>query len=90
MSNTYSKVVRSHVSWRGERNITYKGVETLLEEKPRRENTKRTIFATCGIRLLQMILEPDIGRCASKDVGSPRRVDCETPHWLERRTKHYL
>ena len=37
-----------------------------------------------------MVLELDIKRCASEDVGPPREVDCEIPHRLEKRTKHSL
>ena len=29
-------------------------------------------------------------RSASKDAGPERRVDCEIPHWLGRRTKHFF
>ena len=50
-----------------------------LERKPQR-----------GLGLLQMILEPDTGRCASEDVGPPRGVDREIPHRLERGMKHSL
>ena len=38
-----------------------------------------------GLVLLQMVLEPDIERCA---VGPSREVDYEIPHQLKRRTKH--
>ena len=54
------------------------------------KGSKRTIFASSGLELLQMILESVIRRCANKDVGSPKRVDCEIPHWLERGAKHSL
>ena len=37
-----------------------------------------------------MVSEPGIEQCASEDVGSPRGVDCEIPHRLERGTKHSL
>ena len=50
---------------------------------------KRTILARCGLWLLQMVSEPDIGRCASEDIGLPKEVDCEIPRWLERGTKHF-
>ena len=53
-----------------------------------RNGSKWTIFASGGFRLLQMVLEPDIGRCAREDVGLPRGVDCEIPHRLEGGTKH--
>ena len=73
--------VRSHISWRGERNILYKGVETSsyqtrfknLEGKPERESPKRTISTSSGLRLLQMVSEPDTGQCANKDAGPQRR-----------------
>ena len=51
---------------------------------------KQTISVGGGLGLLQMISEPNTGWCANKDVGSPRRVDCEIPHWLEKETKHSL
>ena len=28
--------------------------------------------------------------CVSEDVRSPIKVDCETLHWLDSGTKHYL
>ena len=64
-------IVRSHISWRGERNIAYKGVETSpkLEGKPGRESLKRTISARGELRLLQMVSEPDTGRCVSENTG---------------------
>ena len=37
-----------------------------------------------------MVLKPDTGRYASEDAGSPRGVDCEIPHRLERGMKHSL
>ena len=51
---------------------------------------KRTTSASGGIGLLQMVLELDNGRCASKDVGLPMGVNCEISHWLERGTKYSL
>ena len=33
------------------------------------ESPKRTIFVRCGSESLQMVSEPDTGRCASKDAG---------------------
>ena len=36
--------------------------------------SKRTISASGGIELLDMVLEPDTGRCASEDAGPPRVV----------------
>ena len=29
-------------------------------------------------------------RCVNDDSGLLRKVDCEIPHWLERRMKHFL
>ena len=54
------------------------------------ESSKRTICASGGLELLQMVSEPDTGWYANEDAGSPRGVDYEIPHWLERRTKHSL
>ena len=51
---------------------------------------KRTIFASGGLGLLQMISELDTRRCASKDTELPRGVDYEILHRLERGTKHPL
>ena len=61
-----------------------------IEGKPERESPKRTIFACGGLGLLQMVSEPDTGRCASEDARSSRGVDSEIPHRLERGTKHSL
>ena len=56
-----------------------------------RNGSKRTIFACGRLGLLQMVSEPVTGWCGSDTfVGPLRRVDCEIPHWLERRTKHSL
>ena len=52
-----------------------------------RNGQERTIFASSGLEMLQMVSEPDIEQCASEDVGPPRGADCEIPHWLERGTK---
>ena len=37
-----------------------------------------------------MVSKLDTGRCVSGDAGLPSGVDCEIPHRLERRTKHFL
>ena len=37
-----------------------------------------------------MVSEPNTGWCVSGDVGPPRRVDCDIPHWLERERKYFL
>ena len=46
-------------------------------KKSERESSKRTISASSRLRLLQMVSEPDIGRCASKEV-EPRRGGVDT------------
>ena len=51
---------------------------------------KWTIYASGGLELLQMVLEPDTGWCGSEDVGPLKGVDCEISHRLERGTKHSL
>ena len=55
-----------------------------------RNGLKRAISASGGLGLLQMVSEPDTGRCANEDAGPPRGVDSEIPHRLERGTKHSL
>ena len=73
-----------------------------LEGKPGRESPKRTIFASSGLGLLQMVSESNTGRCiseeveprrgvdarwcASKDAGPRRGVDLGVPHRLEKGT----
>ena len=63
--------VRSHVGWRRERNILYKGWK-LLPNRPvlkiLRESPKRTISSSGGLGLLQIISESGTERCASKDA----------------------
>ena len=64
--------VRSHIGWRGERSIPYKGVETspsirvlkTLRGSPKGKSPKRTIFGSGGLELLQMVSEPVTRRCA--------------------------
>ena len=84
-------LVRSHIGWKKERNIVYKGVETSPSQtflkhwrEARKGSPKRTISASGGLGLLQIVSEPDIGWCASEDVGPPRGLDCEIPYRLER------
>ena len=68
--------MKSHISQGGERNTLYKGVETSpwqtrfknLEGKLERKSPKKTIFASGGLGLLQMVSEPDTGRCANEEV----------------------
>ena len=52
-----------------------------------RDGPKQTIFASGGFGLLQTESELDMERCANKDVGLSRGVDCEVPHWLRRGMK---
>ena len=62
------------MNWREERNILYKGVKASpqqtcfrnLEKKPETESPNRTITASGGLGLLQMVSEPGIGRCVSQ------------------------
>ena len=49
---------------------------------------KRATSPSGELELLQMISEPDTRRCTRKNIGSPRGLDCEIPHWLGRGTKH--
>ena len=65
--------MRSHTSWRGEQNIPYKGVETspirhvlkIVRLTMIRNRPKRTISASGGLELLQMVSELDTERCAT-------------------------
>ena len=90
--------MRSHINWRGERNIPCKDVETspwqtyfkTVRLTTIRNEPKRTISTSGGFELLQMVLESDTGWCANQDARPLRGVDCEIPHRLERRTKHSL
>ena len=34
-----------------------------------------------------LILEPNTGQCANENIRPLGEVDCEIPHWLERRMK---
>ena len=52
--------------------------------------SKRTMFVSSGLGLLQMVSEPDTGRCVSEDADPPRGVNCEIPHRSERETNHFL
>ena len=40
--------------------------------KTLRESPKRTISVNGGLELLQMVLDPDTGQCASEDARPPR------------------
>ena len=97
--------MRSHIGWRGEAFFirVWKSLPSIHVLKTLRESSKKTISASGGIGLLQMVSEPDTVRCASEDAESrrgvdtgwcanedngPRReVDCEIPHRMERGTK---
>ena len=82
-------VVRCHIGWRGERIVSYNSVKINLflayvfEGKFEKERFKRIISDSGGLGAVQMVSELDTGRCVSG-------VDCEIPHWLERRTEHFL
>ena len=91
-------IVRSHIGLRGEeaflvrvwkllpKHTCFKTVRLMaIRNVPR-----WTISVSNGLGLLQIVSEPDTGRCASEYASSPRRVDCEIPHRLERGTKHFL
>ncbi|KAG7030901.1 Bifunctional riboflavin biosynthesis protein RIBA 1, chloroplastic [Cucurbita argyrosperma subsp. argyrosperma] len=43
-----------------------------LEGKSERKSSKRTIFVSGGLELLQMVSDLDTGRCTSEDAGPPR------------------
>ena len=49
---------------------------------------KLTISIRSEFELLQMVLKLDTEWCASENVGSPRGVDYEIPHQLEREMKY--
>ena len=81
--------MRSHIGWRGEWSILYKGVETSSKQtllKILRESLKRTISPSGDLGLLQMVLELNIGQCASEDTEPRRGMNCEIPPELERGT----
>ena len=61
-----------------------------FKEKLERKSLKRTISVSGVFELLPMVSESDTEQCVSEDAGSPRGVDCEIPHRLERGTKHSL
>ena len=46
-----------------------------LEGKPERESPKRTISASGGLELLQMVPGPNIGQCASEEAEPQKGVD---------------
>ena len=55
-----------------------------------RNEPKRTISASGGLGLLQIVSKLDTERYANEDTGPPMDVDCEILNWLEMRTKHSL
>ena len=61
-----------------------------LEGYPERASSKRIISTSGRLMLLQMVSKPNTEWCASVDARSPKEVDCEITHWLERWTKHSL
>ena len=88
--------MRSHIDWREQRNISYKGRESspyytrfktvnLIAILNRQ---KRTISAGSKLIFLQMVLEIDIEQCLPVRTLAIKEVDYETQHQLERRTKH--
>ena len=93
----FIKVLKLHLN---------KRVLKTFERKFERESLKKTISASNGFGLLQMVSKPDNGQyaskegesqrgmdtrpCVNKDVGPLRRVDCEIQHRLRRRTNHSL
>ena len=54
-----------------------------------RNGLKRTISANGGFGLLQIVSELDTGWCASENA-SPKGMNCENSHQLDRGTKHFL
>ena len=44
-----------------------------LEERPKRESPKKIILVSGGLGLLQMVLKPDTGLCASEEAKPRRR-----------------
>ena len=86
-------IVRSHVGWRGERNIVYKSVEISLQHtrfKILRGGTKgikRKISASGGLGLLQKTRHQVVYQ---QGCWASNEVDCEIPYRLKRGTKHYF
>ena len=48
--------------------------------------SRQTISVSDGLELLQIITELNIELCASEDAKSPREMNYEISHWLERKT----
>ena len=75
MSFCFSHTVRSHVGWGGEQNIFFirawkplPNKKKNLEGKPGSKNTKRTISPSGWLGALQMISEPNTGRCTNEEA----------------------
>ena len=63
----------------GSHNPPHWGTTSLLAHHPvsgsyvgSHSELKRTIYASCGLELLQMVLELDIGRSVNEDAGPQR------------------
>ena len=71
--------MRSHIGWEEENETPFirvwKPVPSQRFLKTLRESPKRTIYASGGPGPLQMVSEPDTGRCASEEAVSRRGVD---------------
>ena len=67
----------------------WKSLPHKREGKPKRESPKIIIFISVGFGPLQMILEKDIGQCASKEVEPQRKVDLVGSyiHWRKKRVQ---
>ena len=60
-----------------------------LEGKPGRESAKRTIFPKMGLDRYKWYQSQTPGDVPERTLA-PKGVDCESPHRLERRMKHFL
>ena len=69
--------MRSHIGWRWERNILYKGVETSLSSRrvlkilmgSSKESPKKIISTNVGLGQLQMVPEPTLGGVPARTLG---------------------
>ena len=81
MINMIKVNVRSHNSYRRERNIVFKGVETShyktrfknFEGKPERKSSKRIVSASSGLRLLQWYKSQTRGGVLARTLGPQRK-----------------
>ena len=55
-----------------------------------RNESKRTISTSGELELLQIVSEPDTGRCANKDTGPPKKMDCKILHRLDKGNETFL